>query len=282
MSHHSLFVGLLLFCCSFALPAAGREESTSLTSLGEAPGVTREDLLHLLSQETGGELLMGELLLAYMEQEELRKLVEQLTDTLLLERAARISGLDLREDLRLRMRWSQANLLARAYVEKLEEHWDLSGERLQEYYEFHQDRYIQEMELCLVAFYYATEEDARSALMGSLGTDPLEGLGFSKFTRQVPLGWMVASQAPPEYEKAFSSPETKTTLGPFETPRGEYVLLFVENRLDSRKLSFEEAREKVLGDLETDLLEEELRELRRRFNVKFHERSIRGLQPYEF
>jgi hypothetical protein len=225
---------------------------------------------------------MGELLLTYMEQEELQKLVRQLTDTLLLERAARISGLDLREDLRLRMRWSQANLLARAYVEKLEERWDLSEERLQKYYELHEDRYIQEMELCLVAFYYAAEEDARSALMGSLGTNPLENLGFTKFTRQVPLGWMAASQAPPEYEKAFSSPDSKTTLGPFETPRGESVLLFVENRLDPRELSFEEAREKVLRDLETDLLEEELRELRRRFNVKLHERVIRGLQPYEF
>ena len=142
MSHRSFLMGLLLFCCSFALPAAGSEEVTPLSSLGEAPGVTREDLLHLLSQETGGELLMGELLLAYMEQEELQKLVLQLTDTLLLERAARISGLDLREDLRLRMRWSQANLLARAYVEKLEERWDLSEERLQKYYELHENRSI--------------------------------------------------------------------------------------------------------------------------------------------
>ena len=281
MCYRPVLLGLLLLCCGFALPAAGREK-ISLSSLGETPGVTREDLLHLLSEETGGEILMGELLLAYMEQEELQKLVRQLTDTLLLERAARISGLDLREDLRLRMRWNQANLLARAYVEKLEERWDFSEETLREYYQLQEDRYIQEMELCLVAFFYATEEGARSALMGSLGTNPLENLGFSGFSRRVPLGWMTASHAPQEYEKAFSSPEPKTTLGPFETPRGEYVLLFVENRLDPRKLSFEEARERVLGDLEMDLLEEELRELRKRFNVKIHQRAIQGLQPYEF
>ncbi len=274
-------LALLFFCSSFPLsPARGGE--VSLSSLGKEPGATRDDLLYLLGEETGGETLMAELLLASMEQEELQRLVWQLTDTLLLERAARISGLDLREDLRLRVRWNQANLLARAYVEKLAERWDLSEEVLQEYYQLYEDRYVQEMELCLLAFFYATAEEARSALMGSLGTNPLENLSFSAFSRRVPLGWIAASDAPPEYAEAFSSPDLKTALGPFETPRGEYVLLLVENRLDPRKLSFEEARERVLADLEMDLLEEELRELRKRFNAKIHEKSIQTLQPYEF
>ncbi len=278
----SLVLGLLFFGILLnSLPAGAQEES--LSSFGNTSGVTREDLLYLLSEETGGEPLMAQLFLTCMDQEERYQLVKQLTDTLVLERAARISGLDLREDLRLQIRWGRANLLARAYAEKLAERWDLSEEALREYYERHQERYVRNLELSLLAFFYATEEEARSALMASLGANSFGSLASSGFSRRVPLGWVSSLDVSPEYAGAFlSSDSAKSVLGPFESPRGEYVLLFVENRLDSRKLSFEEARGALREDLEMELLEEELRELRRRFNVRIHGEKIRELQPYEF
>ncbi len=267
--------------CFLALSAEAREKPL-LSSLGESPGVTRDDLIYLLSEKTGGEPLMAELLLARMDPEEEKELVSRLTDTLVLDMAAKLNGLDLREDLRLRIKWEKANLLARAYVEKLEASWDLSEEALRSYYELHKNVYVREMEACLSCYYYPTEEKARSALMASLGKTGTEKLALSGFSRRIPLGWVTSEDVAPEYLDIFLSPDFKSFLGPLETPEKEYVLVFVENRMDTQALTFEEARGQILQDMEMAMLEEELQELRRRFDVKIYEKEIEGSQPYEF
>ena len=52
--------------------------------------------------------------------------------------------------------------------------------------------------------------------------------------------------------------------------------------MDTQALTFEEARGQILQDMEMAMLEEELQELRRRFDVKIYEKEIEGSQPYEF
>ncbi len=277
-----LHLGILL-ASSFLLVLPGEgKEGPPLSSLGKNPGVTREDLLYRISEETGGERLMAELLLARMVPEEKEKLVERLTDTLVLEMAARMSGLDLQEDLRLRIKWERADLLARAYLERLTERWDFSEDILRDYYESHKEDYDRDTELCLSCYCYASEEDARRALMASLGNNPSEVLPASDYSRRIPLGWVSSEDVSRKYRDIFLSPDVKPLLGPLEASEGEYLLICVDNRLDSRSLSFEEARGQVREDLEMTLLEEELQELRKRFGVRLHRREIRHLQPYEF
>jgi len=270
----SLGFVLLVGCLVFAGMAWGR----TVAVIGDE-AIEEEEVLSLLRQYTEGSDALAGVLLSRMSAEERRTYIESLADWFLLAREATLRGLRLRPDVAVFLKWNAIGILGQAYLAELRKEWDFSEAALRAQYEAHAERYADEEAVRLRWCVAPDENRAKRMLLDLLG-EPLPSLprgeGNAGGVRCVDTDWLRRDALPQGVVEEIFRASPGTTGGPIPTEEG-YVVFRLLQRREGRRLSFEEAGDRVRQDLRDIYLQREMERIRMKADISMDEMVLMDL-----
>lgn len=273
-----LGLSVAVFLCGSALAA----EKASFMIKAGGQTATEDDLLFLLSQQTGGNEMMTALTLAQMDQQSRMSFADQVADMMLLAQAAEAKGLELKPEVARMIRWETAQTLAQAYVDHLMKNCDLSEKAVRAYYQSHPSEFVEPEAVHARHILANSESEANSILLKVLVTGDFPGTAkaMSRDTESGEkggdLGWVERGQTPKAFEEVLFRLSPGKIGGPVKTEFGWHLIQVVERRPE-RKLSFKEAFGQARQKLQRAYLNEELAKLRNQMGVQIDEKGLGNL-----
>ena len=244
--------------------------------------LNKSEFITLLQSTAGDNAMMVGLMLQQSTLPERVEMAKQMSDAMLFAEAAKQSGLAAREDVALKIKWQEVQILLEAYLQEASRKWDMGEKAQRAYYNDNKEEFVQQPATHLRHIMTSSEKDATAAIL-----DIYKNKDFAKTAEQYSrdpntaprggdLGWMEKGTMPEAIDKAIEGARENTLIGPVKTDLGWHVLEVLERR-DRKQLSFEEAQQEVIQRLQLSYINAELQKLRDRIGVDINEKALEVL-----
>ncbi|MDD4160475.1 MAG: peptidylprolyl isomerase [Synergistaceae bacterium] len=272
----AVFSFVFILCASSAMAADEPVLTVGTSTLNE------KEVLNLMATTAGGNQMMVGLMLAQSTLPERVELVNQMAHALLFAEAAKTKGLGSRPDVAFQIKWQTMQILMQAYFEQYASKWDMSENAVRNYYDTHKDEFYEAPAAHTRHILTQTEGDALNAALEIYKTKDFAKVA-SEYSRDPnsaknggDLGWVEKGMMVPSVEAAIDGASIGSLVGPVKSDYGWHIIEVTERR-PGRQLSFDEAGERAAQGLQKQYLENELKELGKKFNVKIDEKALENL-----
>ncbi|MCF0247201.1 MAG: peptidylprolyl isomerase [Synergistes sp.] len=167
-----------------------------------------DEVVGILQHTAGGSAMIAGLMLSQSTLKERVEMVKQMADAVLMAEAAKLKGLEKRDDVALKLKWQHTQLLLQAYLDEISQGWDMSDKAMKKYYDEHKSEFVQAPAKHLRHILTSSEEEAKKALDELKGGKEFAKVAekYSRDTASAPeggdLGWVEKGTMPAELEEA--------------------------------------------------------------------------------
>ncbi|MCR5335487.1 MAG: peptidylprolyl isomerase [Synergistes sp.] len=282
MSLKKIAIAALIALALFQSCAYAADDNNETAVKVGSYSLNKGEYISLLQSTAGDNAMMVGLMLQQSTLPERVEMAKQMSDAMLFAEAARRSGLASRDDVALKIKWQEVQILLEAYLQETSRKWDMGEKAQKDYYEANKEQFVQQPAAHLRHIMTSSEKDAKAAILDIYKNNDFAKTAekFSRDPNTAPrggdLGWMEKGTMPEAIDKAIEGVSEKTLIGPVKTDLGWHVLEVLERR-DRKQLSFEEAQQEVIQRLQLSYVNAELEKLREKIGVEINENALEVL-----